>query len=283
MSKIEDYINEATSRLRGDTEIQIEVQHELRSHIEASIEDTTEGESADEAKERALEEMGSAELIKEDLLETHASSMKWKGRLFFIAQAITIPILMIVMSWSLWSDSLIQWVKIGPILNHKYPFYPMHSEVELIEIGLDESIDKWRKEQTEVSFYQMYSSTQWNKKNSHGLKKEIELAQQLYPNNAWLDYVSVSYIEKYEMQGVNMELELEDEKVRTKYEELWNNEKVQECLVILKEATKKTEYKSYAVSTAHHFREKVETNLSTKTYFSYLTNVVRSTLNIILI
>jgi len=72
MNKIEDYIKEATSRLKSDIEIQVEVQQELRSHIEASIDDTHQGESAAEAEERALKEMGSAELIKDDLLEAQS-------------------------------------------------------------------------------------------------------------------------------------------------------------------------------------------------------------------
>ena len=271
MSKIEDYINEATSRLKGDTEIQIEVQQELRSHIEASIDDTTEGESTDEAEDRALEEMGSAELIKEDLLETHASSMKWKGRLFFVAQAITIPILMVVMSWSLWSDSLIQFLSKDIVYDQAYP---RMAGVEHPKVNIDEAIEKWRNEQTEVSFYEMYVYPEWNRENIHRLKKEIKLAQQISPNNGWLDQALVYCVVEYEMHDVNWRLYPEDEK-QANYEKLWNNEKVQELLLVLKKAAEKPEYNPYRYSKVAQHQEHTQANLSTKTYMNYLVNGVR--------
>ena len=268
MSKIEDYINEATSRLKGDTEIQIEVQQELRSHIEASIDDTTEGESADEAEERALEEMGSAELIKEDLLETHVSSMKWKGRLFFVAQAITIPILMIVMTWSLWSDSFISWFPVG---DKQFPFSPMYAgEPDNSESHINEFIEKWREEQSEENFYQVYNKIGWNRENIHIFKKELKLAQQLNPSNAWLDFVSVSCLSRYEMQDFSMRLDPKDEKVHVKYEELWNNEKVQECLLILKNAAEKTDYKPYMINSVYQIQDNMMEDLSSVTYANYI-------------
>jgi len=73
----------------------------------------------------------------------------------------------------------------------------------------------------------MYLDTEWNRENIHRLKKEIKLAQQIYPNNAWLDQVLVYCVVEYEMQDFNWRhWDHESENVQANYEELWNNEQV---------------------------------------------------------
>ena len=262
MNKIEDYIKEATSRLKSDVEIQVEVQQELRSHIEASIDDTHQGESAAEAEERALKEMGSAELIKDDLLEAHASSMQWKSRLFKVVQFIVVPVLILAMLWSLLSDSMVNLAVSKGLLNNSTEATP--------EMSIDESIEKWKKEQTELSFYKMYDHPDWKSENIYLLKEEIEVAMQADPDNAWLDYAYVRCVVDFEMQDLNVLLNHDNENVREKYEDLWNDSRIQKCLSMLVNVTEKNKYKSYQSAMTHQLRDKMRNKMSSYTYAEYM-------------
>ena len=264
MSKIEDYIKEATSRLKSDVEIQVEVQQELRSHIEASIDDTHQGESAAEAEERALKEMGSAELIKDDLLEAHVSSMQWKSRLFKAVQFIVVPVLILAMLWSLLSDSMVNLAVSKGLLNNSTEAIP--------EMSIDESIEKWKKEQTKLNFYKMYSHPEWKRENIHLLKEEIEVAMQADSDNAWLDYAYVRCVVDFEMQ--DLDASLDHENVRERYEELWNDSRVQKCLSLLVNAAEKNSYKSYASAMIHQLKDKMRNKMSSRTYVEYLMGVI---------
>jgi len=67
-----------------------------------------------------------------------------------------------------------------------------------------------------------------------------------------------------------MRLDPKDEKVHVKYEELWNNEKVQECLLILKNAAEKTDYKPYMINSVYQIQDNMMEDLSSVTYANYI-------------
>jgi len=260
MSKIDNYIHEATSRLRADSEIQLEVAQELRSHIECSIDDGLDGESLEEAEARALTEIGPSELIKEELLETHASRMKWKNRLFIAIQALVIPLLIVVMTWSLMNDSLIKWVSPQKIING-YSLDMMLFDGE-----------KYPDNQKHINAWKMFYQCEWNTKNIHILKAELVKAQSLFPNNAWFDYVQLDILKRYEEPNISLSFNIKNEDASESYETLWKSEKAQACISLLEKAARKPEFSSYITDSAHSFWESKNSNISSRKYTDYLVN-----------
>jgi len=173
------------------------------------------------------------------------------------------------MTWSLWSDSLISWVIPTGVFNNKNPMDYVEPEADSSDLIINELIQEWRKEKTERNFLQLYSQVDWNKENVHLFKKELELAQQIDPNNAWLDLVSVNIINQIEVD-LDLTFSRGDDNVHSKYEKLWNNEKVQECLQVLRQSVQKTYCQSYDVGIANDSLDDLKVNLSTKNYMEFV-------------
>jgi len=262
MNDIDTYIRKATSSLKGDSEIQLEVEQELRSHIETSIKDGVENENREDAESRALKEMGSPELIKDELLEAHTSRMKLKSRAFLFIQALAIPALIITMTWSLLNDSII-----GPAITNKNP------AKEFAHHNDDKYIQQWKADPSGMNFYQMYNHCQWTKQNIHILKKELIKAQELYPNNAWFDYVDIYINNEYTDPQELDSFRLSDQKSDQDFLKVWNLEKVQRSIKILEQAENKKEFNSYMSDYILSSQNKMDTLSSSKNILSYFYHI----------
>ncbi len=95
--RIARVVDQATSRLKPDPELCLDVQAELKSHIEETIDSCrAEGMSDDESLERALEVFGSAEEVGEKLLEANMYRMKLRALARIGLRFVIVPAAIIV-------------------------------------------------------------------------------------------------------------------------------------------------------------------------------------------
>ncbi|MFA5203652.1 MAG: hypothetical protein WC708_04525 [Lentisphaeria bacterium] len=93
--RIENYLAAATAGLRGDRELELDVQAELRSHLEERLADAAAaagaGTGAADPVADALADMGSATTVAAELAAANQSRMRWRARLQRLGRWLLVP------------------------------------------------------------------------------------------------------------------------------------------------------------------------------------------------
>ncbi len=94
MKKLETVLKKCIEPLRGDAELQEELEQELRSHLEAGVEHFERGgKTPDEAEDLAVQTFGDPETVGRELLDANRPRLKRRLRFRLAVKILFLPIL----------------------------------------------------------------------------------------------------------------------------------------------------------------------------------------------
>ncbi len=108
--RLETFLDQATTGLKADRELQLDVRHELASHLDAAQEEARAGGQPD-PEAAALKQMGAATEIAGDLAAANRRRMTVRARIRRTISALLLPAAVLVAAWTAWQI----WEDVAPM------------------------------------------------------------------------------------------------------------------------------------------------------------------------
>jgi hypothetical protein len=123
MSRLDDYIQGVTERLRPDPELHMDVAHEVRTHLEEAAADArTRGLGEEDSIEAALKAFGDVSVIAQQMWQANRGRMraraltKWAARSALLPAALLVTALLATADWG-----LLAWLRVFPFGSGRQP------------------------------------------------------------------------------------------------------------------------------------------------------------------